>query len=62
MQAFQQTDFSEDTFSHPVYTIGHGPGVVLRHELPGMVPSSVELARDIAQEEWVIRLIGLGKG
>lgn len=50
MQDFQQTDFCDDTFSHPVYTIGHGPGVVLMHELPGMVPSCVDLARDIARE------------
>jgi dienelactone hydrolase len=50
MQDFYQIDFSDQTFTHPVYVIGNGPGVVLMHELPGMVPECVDLARDIARE------------
>ena len=33
-----------------VYRRGKGPGVVLLHELPGMTPECVELARKISDE------------
>jgi dienelactone hydrolase len=50
MQDFQQANFSDDTFTHLVYEIGKGPAVVLMHELPGMAPECVDLARDIAHQ------------
>ena len=38
------TDFTERSFTHdgktkPVYWRGQGPGVVIKHEIPGITPS-----------------------
>jgi len=40
--------FENSGLSHPVYKEGEGPGVLLMHELPGMVPEFWRLA------EWII--------
>ncbi|MBD0427731.1 dienelactone hydrolase [Aquisalinus flavus] len=39
--------FENSGFSHPVYKAGEGPGVLLMHEMPGMVPEFWRLA------EWI---------
>ncbi|NHK27632.1 dienelactone hydrolase [Parvularcula flava] len=39
--------FENSDISHPVYKAGEGPGVLLMHELPGMVPEFWRLA------EWI---------
>ena len=37
-----------------VYRRGRGPGVVLIHELPGMTPECVDLARRLADEDFCV--------
>jgi dienelactone hydrolase len=33
--------------NHPTYRKGHGPGVVVIHELPGMTPQVIEFAEEV---------------
>jgi dienelactone hydrolase len=47
LPGFDVFEFSSDV-THPVYVRGTGPGVLLMHELPGMVPECVDLATFIA--------------
>jgi len=54
LPGFERFDFSEDGVTKPVYRAGAGPGVVLIHELPGMVPECVELGRRIAAEGYAV--------
>ena len=54
LPGFERFDFSDDGVSKPVYRAGSGPGVVLIHELPGLVPDCVELGRKIAAEGYTV--------
>ncbi len=45
-------DFSDGGIAHPVHVKGTGPGVVLMHEMPGMVPEFWRLANWIAAAEF----------
>ncbi|GAB4378142.1 MAG: dienelactone hydrolase family protein [Elainellaceae cyanobacterium] len=57
MQDFTEFVFPEDgSPSHRVYQKGQGPAVVLMHELPGMIPECVELARRIANAGFTVYL------
>jgi dienelactone hydrolase len=42
---FQVADFAHDGVARPVYRLGAGSPVVLLHELPGITPEAVHLAR-----------------
>jgi dienelactone hydrolase len=42
--------FTAAEITHPVYVRGTGPGVLLMHELPGMVPQCVDLGTFIANQ------------
>jgi dienelactone hydrolase len=48
LEGFDVFQFDDSGMSHPVYVRGNGPGVLLMHELPGMVPQCVALATTIA--------------
>ncbi|MDJ0719934.1 MAG: hypothetical protein QNJ54_37900 [Prochloraceae cyanobacterium] len=39
-----------------VYKKGNGPGVILMHELPGMIPECVDLARRLADANFTVYL------
>ena len=54
LDGFEVSEFTDETITHPVYVRGSGPGVLLLHELPGMVPQCVELARLIAQRGFTV--------
>lgn len=57
MKDFSVFDFSVDGSScRPVYYKGSGPAVILMHELPGMIPESVDLARRIADAGFTVYL------
>lgn len=42
--------------THPVYRDGRGPGVLILHELPGLSPKCIELARLVMQEGYTVYL------
>jgi Tfp pilus assembly PilM family ATPase len=48
LEGFDTFEHEDDGISHTVYTRGAGPGVLLMHELPGMVRQCVDLATVIA--------------
>ena len=54
LDGFDVSEFTDGTITHPVYVRGSGPGVLLLHELPGMVPQCVELATLIAQRGFTV--------
>jgi dienelactone hydrolase len=54
LAGFEVFAFGDSGMSHPVYVRGDGPGVLLMHELPGMVPQCVELATVIANRGFTV--------
>lgn len=54
LPGFERFEFTEGGVTKPVYLAGKGPGVVLIHELPGMVPECVDLGRKIAAEGYSV--------
>ena len=60
LDGFEEFSFDTDRSDRPgggeriVYRRGKGPAVVLIHELPGMTPECVELARKIADEGFTV--------
>jgi len=48
--------FEHEGISHRVYTLGDGPGVLLMHELPGMTPQCLRLARLLAADGYKVYL------
>ena len=50
LEGFESFEFSADGAAKTVYRRGSGPAVILIHELPGMVPEGVDLARKLADE------------
>jgi dienelactone hydrolase len=54
LDGFERFDFERDGQTKPVYRRGQGPGVILMHELPGLVPECIELARAIAAAGYTV--------
>lgn len=42
-------EHTADGVTHPVYRRGHGPGVVMIHELPGLTPPCIRFAEEIVE-------------
>jgi dienelactone hydrolase len=54
LDGFETFEHAIDGMTHTVYTRGHGPAVLLMHELPGMVPQCVDLATAIANRGFTV--------
>ncbi len=54
LPGFESFPFSVDGVEKQVYRRGAGPAVVLIHELPGLVPECVDLARRLADEGYAV--------
>lgn len=54
VEGFEAFTFEAEGFSKAVYRRGEGPAVVLIHELPGMMPECVDLARRIADRGFAV--------
>jgi dienelactone hydrolase len=54
LEGFAVFEHADDGMTHPVYVRGSGPGVLLLHELPGMVPQCVDLATTIANRGFTV--------
>jgi dienelactone hydrolase len=54
LAGFEVSEFTSGDITHPVYVRGAGPGVLLMHELPGMVPQCVEFATWIASQGFTV--------
>jgi len=53
LRAFKYTN---GPVTHKVYVAGSGPGVLLMHELPGMTPECIEVARLISSKGFTVYL------
>ncbi len=51
---FQSFEFTANGKTKPVFFKGTGPAVVVMHELPGMTPECIALARRIAHEGFTV--------
>lgn len=56
LEGFSQFNFTAENSTHPVYFQGEGPAVILLHELSGMIPECVELARRISRAGFTVFL------
>lgn len=54
LPGFDAFEFADGDITHPVYVRGSGPGVLLMHELPGMVPACVDFATVIAARGFTV--------
>jgi len=54
LEGFDAFEHPADGITHTVYTRGTGPGVLLMHELPGMVQECVDLATAIANRGFTV--------
>jgi len=53
---FSVTEFASGRISHRVYRKGAGADVLLMHELPGMTPQFIGLARTLADAGFTVHL------
>lgn len=56
LRNYAAEEFTHDGTTHPVYRRGSGPGVLLMHELPGMVPQCVDLADHLIDQGFTVFL------
>ncbi|MEB3278833.1 MAG: dienelactone hydrolase family protein [Lyngbya sp.] len=56
LEGFSEFNFTAENATRPVYDQGVGPAVVILHELPGMIPECVELARRICNQGFTVFL------
>ncbi|WEO78844.1 dienelactone hydrolase family protein [Cryobacterium sp. SO2] len=59
LAGFVESTFNHDGYSHQVFTAGSGPAVVLIHEIPGLHPGVIDLARRLVQRGFRVYLPSL---
>ncbi|MEI8080641.1 MAG: dienelactone hydrolase family protein [Actinomycetes bacterium] len=50
LEGFEETRFTDDGVTHPVFVAGTGPAVIVMHEIPGITPEVASFARRIVDE------------
>jgi len=50
LEGFEVSEFSFDGVARPIYRRGSGPGVVVIHEIPGIIPEVADFGRRVAAE------------
>jgi len=53
---FDCSDFSHGGVSHPVWRSGAGPGVIIMHEIPGIIPEVTRFARTVRDAGFTVFL------
>jgi dienelactone hydrolase len=59
LQGWVAGEHTADGRSHPVYRRGHGPGVIVIHELPGLTPEVVAFADAVVDAGFTVALPSL---
>ena len=54
LDGFDTTSFSHGGATRPVYRAGHGPGVIIMHEVPGITPEVAGFARTVADAGFTV--------
>ena len=49
LAGFEKTAFEHDGLSRDVYSAGHGPAVIVIHEVPGIHPGVIDFARRVEE-------------
>jgi dienelactone hydrolase len=50
LDGFDESSFTHEGVTRPVYRAGEGPGVVVMHEIPGIYPPVIEFAERLVAE------------
>src|SRR5437868_7893460 len=56
LEGFAIRSFTHDGATRTVYRRGHGPGVVIMHEIPGITPPVASFARRVADHGFTVLL------
>src|SRR5262245_1161487 len=51
LDGFGESSFTDQGVSRVVYRLGHGPAVLIMHEIPGITPQVADFARRVAAAE-----------
>lgn len=54
MDGFRCEDFDAGGIKRPVFSIGSGPAILLLHELPGLMPEDIHMARLLAARAYTV--------
>lgn len=54
VDGFEQTRFEHEGVARTVFRRGHGPGVVVMHEIPGITPEVASFARSVADAGFTV--------
>lgn len=54
LDGWERASFSAAGFTHDTYRRGEGPGVVVIHEIPGIIPSVIEFADDVVDRGFTV--------
>ena len=47
LEGFEESTFCHEGVTHPVFSAGQGPGVLIMHEVPGLYPAVIEFAERV---------------
>lgn len=50
LDGFDESEFTHDGITRPLYTAGEGPAVIIVHEIPGITPQVAAFARRVVHE------------
>ena len=56
LEGFEETDFTHDGVTRPVYRAGSGPGVVVIHEVPGITPAVADFGRRVVAAGFTVAM------
>lgn len=54
LDGWDQSAFTADDRTHPIYRRGTGPGVVVIHEIPGMTPEVIAFAQEVVDAGFTV--------
>ncbi|MGZ6793911.1 MAG: dienelactone hydrolase family protein, partial [Mycobacteriales bacterium] len=54
LQGWDESTFTADGRTHPVFRRGTGPGVVVVHEVPGITPKVQAFAEDVVDAGFTV--------
>jgi dienelactone hydrolase len=59
IDGFDETSFTADGTTHPVFTAGEGPAVIVIHEMPGLTPNVAAFGRRVVDAGFHVRMPSL---
>src|SRR5258708_17350815 len=59
LEGFEETGFTHDGVTRPVYRGGSGPGVVVVHEIPGVTPLVADFGRRLTAAGFTVAMPSL---